>query len=274
MTTIFCVFCDTSKDVELNEIDRGQFQTCQNCGERFNLFGIYKWIYNSVSLARKLVDMLSSSIYQNFRFEGTNEKELKIIEQFRKESSFASLLSDIVFDTVLFGNSFVEKVGRDEGYFRRIDPTSIEIITSWHRRPPFKSYSEEIDRVIEYSTNTREVERPAFVHFAWNAISPPIGFSALGLWFDDWYRVAFNKGSELAVFTEYTIIYAAGVAYYLIHPEVQDKNRVIRNREARLFSTNIRRRRNNISRVVERELLPFALGRPHKHKDYPRLIFT
>jgi len=274
MTRIHCIFCDTARQVELDDIDQGQFVTCRKCEQRFNVFGIYKFLYNGVTLARRVVDTLSSAVYVPFRFEGGKEKELDMVERFRKDIGLDSLLNDVVFDTVLYGNSFLEKVDKEKGFLRRVDPTSMEVVTSWQRRPPWKSHSLEIEKLVEHLPAEREIHRSDLIHIAWNAISSPIGLSVLGFWFDDWYSVVFGKKSKLAEMKESTIIGASGVPYYLIHPEVAYRNRVVRKWEEKLFSGRIRMRRNSISRVVGREILPLVLNRPFNRKDYPRLKFT
>lgn len=183
------------------------------------------------------------------------------------------MLGDVVFDTILYGNSFVEKVGKDKGFLRRIDPTTIEVVTSWQQRPPFKSYSVEIDKIIQHVPDKAEIQRDVLVHFVWNNISSPLGSSVLGFWFDDWYNVAFRKASPITQWREPFMISASQVPYYLIHPEVKYRNQIARNLENRLFSTNVKLRRKSISRVVEREILPIILARPFDFKNYPRLIF-
>lgn len=216
------------------------------------------------------MDILVSAIYGRSHFVG-KENDLQTIDQFYKASDFDSLLRDIVFDTVLFGNAFIEKVAEDEGFLKRIDPTSIEIVTSWKQIPPWRSYSEVIDKLIQYIPKKREIHRSAFFHFVGETVTEPIGASVLGFWFTEWYNIAFAKNSQTRGVRESAVI-ASGVPYHLIYPETQITN-VLLKQELANFRLVIKWRRKSISRVIEREILPMFLGRFFDEEETPKFEF-
>lgn len=271
MTTIYCIFCDNPKEVDIDQIKKGQFVTCEKCGEMFNLFGIYDLIYNVIPLAKKIVDILTSAVYSKFHFLG-KESDLQKIDQFSKASGFDSLLLDIVFDTVLYGNAFIEKAGRSEGFTRIIDPKKIEIVTSWKQRPPRRSLSEEIDKLIQHIPTKREIHRSRIFHFVGENITEPIGTSVLGFWFNDWYRILIFKQSQIKSFIESIVLGASGVPHHLVFPKEKYTN-AFKKRDLTTFQWVIRNRRRKIRRVIEREVLPVVLGRPYDRKETPKFEF-
>jgi len=271
LITIYCINCDQPKRIEIDQIKKGQFVICEKCDENFNLFGIYNFLYNSVSLAKNIVDILVLAVYGRSHFVG-KETDLQIIDQFRKTSDFDSLLGDIVFDTILFGNAFIEKVEEDEGLLKRIDPISIEIVTSWKQRPPRRSFSEEIDKLIQHIPTKKEIPRSNIFHFIGENITEPIGTSVLGFWFDDWYRVVFFKESPRKSFIESNVVGASGAPHHLIFPEERYSN-AFKKRDLTTFQWVIKSRRRKIRKVIEREILPMVLERPFDRKETPKFEF-
>jgi len=65
------------------------------------------------------------------------------------------------------------------------------------------------------------------------------------------------------------VIGAAGIPLGLIIPEVP-----ITSKDIQLFRQSVKRRRERISRVINRDILPAVLGRPFDEKSFPRIIFT
>jgi len=127
---------------------------------------------------------------------------------------------------------------------------------------------------VEHLLDEREIRRPNFIHFEWNAITSPLGLSVLGFWFDHWYMVVFGKRTQLAKTMEAHMIGASLVPYFMIHPKAEYRNNIVKNHEITLFSSMVKRRRRTISRTILREILPLILGRPFNRRDYPSLEFT
>jgi hypothetical protein len=263
LVKIYCTSCDNPKKVEIDYLKRGKFITCEKCEESFNLFTVYEFLYNNITIAKKIVDVLCSAVFGKPQLTG-NSDDMKIIDHFCKVSDFDSLLYDVVFDTILFGNAFLEKT-REEDFLRRINPATVEIKASFQQRPPFKAFYEEIDKLMQHTPVIREIDQSKFFHFLGNPSNEPFGDSVLGFWFNDWYKIVFSMNKANVDWTKATVIRAAGIPVHFIFPEME-----VDSLRLRLFPSRINRRRRQISRVIEREILPMVLGKSYIRETSPK----
>ena len=268
MVIIYCISCDQKKEVDIDQLKKGKFFECERCEANFNLYGVYDFFYRGIDLVKKIVDILTDAVYSGFYFKG-NENDLERITQFQIICDFNSLLKDIVHDTILFGNSFIEIV-ENECFLKRLDLTNIEIITSWKQKLPRRSFTEEIDKLIQQFPKRREIDRSKLFHFVGDIILPEtLGRSVLGFYFTTWYNIVFNKVSPIAGIQKSGIIGASGIPRGYLMPDIP-----VTTREQKGFLQHVMWRRERISRVIDKEILPSVLGKPFDSISFPRIKFS
>lgn len=73
-------------------------------------------------------------------------------------------------------------------------------------------------------------------------------------------------------FEESNVLDAAEIPYNLIFPWMKTNSRLAQIERER-FQHDLERRRNTVSRLIERQLFPRILGRDYEYGSFPRLIF-
>lgn len=270
---IHCIKCEEPQQVKIDNFDKGQFITCKKCGTTFNVFGVYLSFYNGLPIARKIVDALTSEIGVKYLVESPDPSDGEKIENFFKENQFHSLLKDIVFDTVIFGNSFVEKIPREEKIIlQRIDPTMIEVETSWQKSGGF-ALIEGIKKLVQHHPKQREISRENIVHFSGEPSShEPLGFSVYGFWFHTWYLLKYAPDESLWKYARNGVVIGSGVPLFMIDSTIKVPQ-FFQMDAMTLFNLGVQKRRKRIARTIEREIFPLVLDRPFDFDNYPRFRF-
>jgi len=285
---VHCSQCDGENIVKFDELRNLKFIRCSSCGNFFNLFGLYRSLYDKIELCKVMVDIFAQNLYSDYFIEPKNSKDdVGIINKILLNNSFNELLKQIIFDIVLYGNSFIHV---NKNYkLTRIDLSKIEFIIDFVNRKPFKSFSYEIVKLKELKKLFKSYDTKEVLHFIGEPSidGRPLGESICGFYFDSWYllrevpepilimksqNVDVSKIEWFRDFEESNIIGASGIPHKDIFPWYQI-TAVIDQMEKNRFKNIIRRRRNNISRVMEREFFPKILNRKFESDSFPRFKF-
>jgi len=287
---VHCVQCDGENIVDFDKLKNLEFIKCSSCGEYFNLFGLYWSLYEKIPLCKKMVDIFVQNLYSNYVIELESSNNVKDVDQIRKillNNSFCEQLKQIIFDTVLYGNSFLH-VNKTLNLIR-LEPSKLEILIDWVQRKPARGFYPEIVKINEFNKSSKKYNFKDILHFIGeSSISGPIGDSICGFWFDSWYIVRDapiplllmkSNGVDVSSFENFRdfeesgIMGAAGIPYKLIFPWYQIDPSVDQ-REQQRFLDEIKRRRHQISRVLEREYFPKILKKKFSTDNFPRFLFT
>jgi len=188
---------------------------------------------------------------------------------------------------ILYGNSFVQIVPKSGNLtLKRLEPKELKFEIDWVQEPPRRSYQRKIVKIDSFVEPSTEYDVNDCLHFKEGFIPyEPVGTSILGLWFTDWYflrdsskmvpllAMEGKKYSQLQWFRNFkesNVIGAAGIPYRLIFPWMQIRPRLLAIEKQR-FQHDIERRRDRISRLIERQLFPRILGRSYDYDDFPRM---
>jgi hypothetical protein len=206
----------------------------------------------------------------NYAMEGGQVSDIGKIETFFKKVKFDSLLKQIVFDTVVFGNSFVEKTS--DGFLQRIDPSTVEVSTSPSKGNGY-AFVLEIDTLVQHVPEYREIKGSDVIHFSGEyGGHDPLGISIYGFWFHIWRLLRFPPEKSLLEYARSSVVIGSGVPIFKIDASMKVPD-FFENNAFTLFKVNVELRRRRIARTVEREVFPIALGRPYKYDDYPYFKF-
>jgi len=288
MSTINCIKCDSENSVDYDVFKKLQFVKCGNCGETFNLFGVYRSLYETVPLCKRMVDVAVDRTYAKYYVEASNPKEKNAIEETLGNNQFQKNLRQILHDQILFGNCFLQMIRGDGGLvLRQLEPTELDFSFDYVREPPFRGVSLEIVKMKKHSTPYTEYEISNVLHFkgGWGVES--IGDSIFGFWFTTWYFLRdiikkfplldmegerYKDLKEFREFKESTVLGAAGIPYHLIFPWMQTDPTYDKIEDKR-FQYDIEERRSLISRKIERKLFPVILNRNYEYENFPRLVW-
>lgn len=266
-----CVKCGTFQKSEIDELKYGQFMICKKCKESFNIYSVYSKIYCEYPIAKEIVEAYVAELGTNYHVETTNSTEKEKIELFMKKRDFETLLDSVIFDTVVFGNSFVEK--ENENKFRRIDPTTIEIKIELKQVNGFRALTPRIEKLVQRIPEYREIKGRNIIHFSGGDESghEPLGASVYGFWLHTWYSLDADD-ANLRDSARNQIVIGSGIPLFKIDSTIKVPE-FFQCRPMTLFQMNVEMRREKIASVVEREIFPLVVDRPFKDEGYPRFKF-
>ena len=278
---IHCIKCGGPQQLKVDQFDKGQFVTCKKvyCGAKFNIYGVYLSFYNTIPIAKDIVNALTSEIGTNYLVEAFGDCDKEKIENYLNENRFRSLLKDIVFDTVIFGNSLIEKKPQGEKVvLQRIDPATISVKTLWQKRKG-NVLIEGIEKFIQHFPKPREISKENIIHFSAN--HEPLGLSVYGFWFHTWYLLKYGRKyidmrvsllSNRLNWARNKVVIGSGVPLFKIDHRIKVPQFFQINAMTH-FEWNVQRCRERIASTIEREIFPLALGRPFAFENYPRFKF-
>ena len=218
---IHCIKCNEPQQLKIDQFDKRQFTNCKECGAKFNVYGVYLSFYNEIPIAKQIVDALTTEIGVNYLVESPDASDKENIEYFLKENQFQSLLKDIVFDTVIFGNSFIEKKLQGEKVIlQRIDPTTIEVETSWQKGEG-KGFIIGIEKLIQHLPEHLDISNENLIHFYGGIPREPLGFSVYGFWFHTWYLLKFAPNKSLWKYARNEVVIGSGVPLFIIDTTIK-----------------------------------------------------
>lgn len=288
-TKVNCINCDHENSVQDKAFEELQFVKCENCQSEFNLFGVYRSLYETIPLCKTMVDVAVDHTYAKYYVEASNPTEKTAIEQNLEYNHFQENLRRILHDQILFGNCFLQMIHEDSGLvLQHLEPTELEFAFDFVQEPPFKGFSLEIVEMKRHSTPFTVYEMNSILLFRGGLASvKPIGYSIFGFDFTTWYflRDVTNKYplldmqkekhkdlKELREFEESIALEAAGIPHHLIFSWMQINPYVIKIENNR-FQYDIESRRSTISRRMERKLFPAILKRNYEYNNFPRLMW-
>lgn len=276
--TLYCPFCEFEIKKELDDIDKGQTQTCLNCNGKFNIFTIYKSFYEDIPLAKKLSDIKISIMQGEYTVKG-EENDVRIINMFFEENDFKNMFAKIVADCVIYGNSFIEK-NEDTNRIIRYDAALCDIRTEWENRGG-KIPSEVVSLIAR---DGRRVAPDSLIHFTNGQGSMPFGMSIFGFWLHTVYPLKLsaqalinasilkNRGldprgeenvKKIRKFFENEVMIGAGLPPALFSSTEMPAFLL------ESLALNAKIRRDHIVSTIERELFPFILKRKWEVHNYP-----
>lgn len=178
---IYCPQCGKESSIpNSDELAKGQTLACENCGMRFNIFTVYKSLYEEVPIAKRIADVKITLARKNYRITGQDD-DVQTVTEFLRRARFESIYSDIISDLVIYSNAFIERQF-EQATILRHDPATSYIMTEM---VPGNVVSEEVAYLITKSG--REIRSGNLTHLAVNVIlTPPFGESNYGYWFNDW----------------------------------------------------------------------------------------
>jgi hypothetical protein len=282
-----CVKCDHQNSIKFEILEGLQFTKCERCGVSFNLFDVYRSLYETIPICERMVDVSVDRSYAKYFLEASNATEKYEIEKNLENNHFQELLQPIFQDMILYGNSFVQMIFDSRTLkLNRLEPRELQFRIDWVQEPPFKSNSQKIVEIKSRDNPSINYEVKDCLHFKGGLVShEPVGDSIFGLWFSTWYflrdlpeaiPLLDMRGSQYSDlkwfrdFKESNVLGAAGIPHNLIFPWMQIHPNIVKIEEAR-FLYDIENRRNTISRSMERKLFPKILKRPYEYEDFPRL---
>jgi hypothetical protein len=286
-----CVKCDHANSFEYKAFKELQFVKCDNCGHHFNLFGVYRSLYDTNPLCKKMVDVAVEHTYAKYFVEASNSEEKNAIIQNLENNHFQEMLGQILHDKVLYGNCFLEMTPKDNIInLQRLEPSELEYTVDWvQREPPARSYHQKIVAIKKHNKPFTEYDIKSILHFKGGSAGvEPIGYSIFGLRFTAWYflRDVINKYplldmqgekykdlKEFREFRESIALSAAGIPHRLIFPWMKITNPVFTKIEDDRFQHDIEDKRSEISRKMERKLFPVILKRNYEYENFPRFTW-
>ena len=167
-TRFHCLNCEGEIYKDMPEYEYGQMITCPHCGELFNIYGIFNSFYEEIPICKKIVDVTTHYIGYDFKVETDNSDYKDKIDYFFKDINISKIYPDIIFDTVLYGDSFLEVIDRESKKIGKLDLKNIEMVSGFHREPPAQGYYSYIEKIIEYNKQDdthRELKNEDFIHF-------------------------------------------------------------------------------------------------------------
>ena len=285
---IFCIDCDEPMQIRDEEFDKGQFHSCLNCGMQFNIFCVLNSFYESIPLARKIVDTYVSIVKSRYTVKG-REEDLEKIDEFLNMNSFEKLLDQIIHDTTLFGTCIIEKKEPDPLVkLEKLDMTTAEVVTDWKQGAGARGFYEEIDRIILHQRQLNEIPSDNILVFTMDGIDKPLGFPILGFWFHHWYSLKFAPQAMINMkylgrkwtlktakafikYAEDSVILGSGIPRFILEKGgIPEEYRGV---WIPVLTSKINRHREKIANVVEEKIFPLALKRPYERKDYPEFVF-
>jgi hypothetical protein len=280
--TVDCPNCDNENAVNFEEFRELKLAKCGKCGLYFNVFDAYLSLYKKFPLVTKMVDVSSNYTFKKFNVIATKSEEKERIEGVLENSHFQDLLKRIFFDMILYGNSFTQIISEDQSELNRLEPTELEFKIDFVQEPPFKSFGRSIVEIRRRTKPTESYNVADILHFKGRmSLSEPIGDSILGFWFDTWRLLRMAMGTfldmqhlsglkEFLDFEESSVLGAAAIPHSLIFPWIKIDSKIDEIEQYR-FRLNNERRRETVSRVIERKLFPKILQRVYEYKNFPRL---
>ncbi|MDH5447610.1 MAG: hypothetical protein OEX01_01205 [Candidatus Bathyarchaeota archaeon] len=237
-----------------------------------------------------MVNVTVDHAYANYHIEAFQAQEQEKIESTLKESNFRDLLRLILHDMILYGSSFMQMIPKDQILtLKRLKPQVLIFRIDWVQEPPRRSYFQKIVEIKRFDDPSIKYDIDDCLHFKVGlTVCEPIGESILGFWFTTWYFLRdlpemvplldmrgakYSSLKEFRDFKESGVLGAAGIPHSLIFPWMQTPPSIMKIEQQR-FQHDIERRRNTISRVVERQLFPRILGRNYDYDNFPRLVFS
>ncbi|MHA1410565.1 MAG: hypothetical protein ACTSQY_09725 [Candidatus Odinarchaeia archaeon] len=277
-----CPSCDGQNDLVFNSLKKLELQTCTSCGHRFNLYGLYQSLYDTIPLCAQIVNVYEDSLTKKYSIKGGSQNEKSKLEYLLAEIDFPKMLRSIYHDTLLFGSSFW---CFDDDQFTRLIPELHDFKVDWVQTPPFKSLSEKIIEIENRETG-KKFDQMSFIHLLNRGIDE-LGESICRFWFTSWYNVK-NIGEwvfglksierdtdtleKIQGFTESGIISAAGIPYHRVFPWAVVSEDYKKDSE-RHFSIQHRMRKESLSRQIESRIFPKLLGRDYDYDTFPKLEF-
>ncbi len=182
-TTVCCPYCTAKLDVSKNTLPEYVSTRCPHCKKQFNVFTLYRWLYEQIPLAKIIADRDADTLFKHFRIEASNEEEKEAIINFFNMNDFKNIFKRIVLDCIIYGISFLEWKKDENNNIRvlYINPADTNVRIS---RQHFDIiFSLETYDNIEFSSEN-------IIHFSLgiNLTYPDLGSSIYGYWFHKWYR--------------------------------------------------------------------------------------
>jgi hypothetical protein len=224
-----------------------------------------------------------------YNIETENAQEKTKISSFLKAYQFQEMIDKILHDMVTYGDCFVQTISDKTIILQKLDPTDLEFEIDWINEPPARSYHEAITKIQKHTTPFTKYDVKTILHFKnGSPISSFNGESIFGFWFKDWYFLRdcaevvpllgvegeqYSNVRWFRDFKESNVLGAAGIPHELIFPWMKIDNPRFKQIEANRFQHNIERRREKISRILERKLFPQIVNRDYEYHNFPRLTW-
>jgi hypothetical protein len=81
---------------------------CSNCKDQFNVFTVYRWLYDHIHLAKYSADNYVQNLGTSFNIKSSDEEERVAINDFFTHNNFNNLFRKIILDCVIYGISLLE----------------------------------------------------------------------------------------------------------------------------------------------------------------------
>ncbi len=279
-----CVSCDQQNWVDFVALKELHRVKCEGCGTSFNLFSVYKSLYDTIPLCKGIVDISVEHAHGKYVVEAGNPTERGVIAETLESNHFLKNSEQILQDIIVLGNSFIQVVSDGEILLKRLDPSELDFNIDWIQEPPFRPLQQKIVEIKRYDDASEKYEIYDVLHFKAGTLGhDPFGQSVFGFWFTGWYFLRdCSKNATLRElkkhrnlqwfrdFRESKVLAATAVPHKLIFPWMKIDSRVISIEQDR-FQHYIERRRNEVSWRIERELFPRILKRKFEYENFPRL---
>ena len=279
-----CGNCDQQNWVDFEVLKELQRVKCEGCGKSFNIFGVYKSLYDTIPLCKGIVDVSVKHAHTKYVVEAGTQTERGVIAETLENNSFQSKSRKILRDLMILGNCFIQVTQKKDVRLKRLEPSELDFTMDWVQEPPFRSLQQKIVEIRKHDEPTEKYEIDDILHFKSGPVGYyPFGQSIFGFWFTSWYFLRemsknaplreLRNHNNLQWFRDFrmsTVLAATGVPHNLIFPWMKTNPKVIKIEQDR-FQHYIERRRNEVSWLIERELFPIILKRKFKYENFPRL---
>lgn len=279
-----CPTCSAQVMIGLGGFIEGRSVTCTNT-HAFNVYAVYRDFYQRIPLATGIGQKLKDAVYRSYRVRGLSP-DVSTIEAFLNANSFGSMLSDIVLDTVIYGNSVVYTPSSAPPKLRRVDLADA-VIQIGRDNGRGEALIPTVQSITDSSGRALGGD---FIHFTHSQGSAgPMGSSAFGAWFRHFYlirdapqaltnaaimrnlgidRLGLTTVSQIREYFADAILTGADLAGYR-HSMISDSSQTIQPPVGILLRTALDARRAEIRDRIERDIFPLALGRPWQPRDWP-----
>lgn len=182
----FCPHCAEKFIIKHDSnFELGKQVTCKNCETKFNIFEIYKNIYDEIAVGKKIVEIATDIIFSKFVIEGDPEFETLKIAEVMKEKFSDDDLKKIISHCLIFGTCVLQ-INKKEFSWKLIHLPDYEIEIG-HETKGGQALFQVVKGLKNHNTNERIPREQLAILFTESSHSnDDIGFSIYGMWFRIW----------------------------------------------------------------------------------------
>jgi len=253
-----------------DEFRLGRAQECPRCHSQFNIFQVYRTIFEEIPIGKTVADKAVEIIYSPYKIHGDNKSGVQKIEQFMADNFSEEKLKKIIYDCVVYGTCILRKTVNGSLTLENVYLPDYEIIEEFRKKPGYQSFGYHINELRNIRTgDTIPDEQIISLFTESDHRGDVVGFSRYGMWFNKWHVL--KIGSEAIINASLMHSYAEGKTL----KEFFDQTK--RDMLTTVYPMTIgegSHERSNLSSCIAAQLFPTILDRQWSlDEPFPTIIF-